>query len=137
MKKYTTTKKEMFAEVINIINASDSPKKDELVERINHEIELCSKSRSTGEKAQAKAAEDERLTNLILDVLADGKPRTVSEVQAAEPQLCINDGVNTSKVTSLLGIAVNKGLVTKAKDKKKTYYSIPEETEETEATPAE
>ena len=132
MKKYTTTKKEMFAQVIAIIEASDSPKKEELIERINHEIELVSKSRTTGEKAQAKAAEDERLTNLILDVLADGKARSVSEIQKENPDLSLNAGINTSKVTSLVIKAVNKGILKAVKDKKKTYYSIV-----TEENPAE
>lgn len=148
-KKYTVKKADMFRALIMITgaatitediakaygNTTDGEKiRSELIERLNHEIELCTKSRSTGEKAQAKAAEDERLTELIINVLSDDKPRTISEIQAAEPQLSINAGVNTSKVTYLCGKAVNSGALVAAKDKKKTYYGIPkaEEIEETE-----
>lgn len=140
MKKYATTKKEMFTEVIAIIEASEAPNKAELIERIEHEIYLATKTRGSGEKATAKAEEDKRLTNLILEVLADGEYRTISEIQAKQPELGITAGINTSKVTALATKAVDTGLIEKIKDKKKTYYFIPADTEtdeDIEENPAE
>lgn len=125
MKKYETTKKEMFATVIAIVEGSDASNKEELIERLNHEIELVSKSRTTGEKAQAKAENDKLLTDLIIAVLAENTMLTVSEIQAKEPKLSITKGINTSKVTALLTKAVNAGIVERVKDKKKTYYGLP------------
>lgn len=130
-KKYTTTKAQMFAQVIDIINGSNAENKGELIERINHEIELATKPRTSGEKAKEKEKADEALTNLILATLANSdKALCVSEIQAAEPKLAVTAGINTSKVTALITKAVNAEKVVKIKDKKKTLYTLPAEVEE-------
>lgn len=123
MKKYNTTKKEMFATVIAIVEGSEHPNKAELVERLNHEIELTSR-KSSGEKAQAKATEDSRLMDLVLGVLADGKARTVSEIQACDTNLSVAVGISNSKVTSLLGKLLVADKVTRIQDKRKSLYVI-------------
>lgn len=123
MAKYSTTKAQMFTAVIEIVKASDVANKAELVERLEHEIELTSR-KSNGEKAKAKAEEDERLMGLILDVLADGKARTVSEIQAQRTELSVSAGISNSKVTSLLGKLLVAEQVTRIQDKRKSLYVI-------------
>lgn len=120
---YTTTRVEMFNAVIDIVNASENPNKAELVERLNHEIELISK-KSTSKVNAEKAKINESLTELIKNTLADGKARTVSEIQMTCPELSLANGISNSKVTSLLGAMVKAGIAVRAMDKKKSYYSL-------------
>lgn len=123
MTKYNTTKVEMFNAVIAIVEGSEAPNKDELVERLKHEIELISK-KSTSKANAEKAKADEALSELILGVLANGGSYTVSEIQAKEPKLSVTAGISNSKVTSLLSKLVTAEKVTRVKDKKKSLYSI-------------
>lgn len=136
-KIYTVTKANMFKTLIEILNAIEIPEeiatnygdkkpdtaKEELIERLNREIELLSK-KSTSKASTEKAAADKTLTEFILGVLAEGGAYTVSEIQAKCPELSVTAGISNSKVTSLLGKLVTAGLVTRAKDKKKSLYSI-------------
>lgn len=123
MTKYTTTKAEMFATVISIVETSETPNKEELIERLNHEIELISK-KSTSKASAAKIEADKILADKIKETLADGKARTVSEIQAANPDLSVAVGISNSKITSLLTKLVALGEVIRAKDKKKSLYSL-------------
>lgn len=138
MTKYATTKIEMFQSVIAIVEGSETPEnvKNELVERLNHEIELISKKK-TSKANEEKVALDKGLTALILEVLADGKAYTVSEIQAKNPGLSVTAGISNSKVTSLLGKLVTANRVARIKDKKKSLYSLVIEEVETEENPAE
>lgn len=123
MTKYTTTKKEMFETVIAIVNASDHKSKDEIIERLNHEIELISK-KSTSKASAEKIERDKALSQIILDVLADNTARTITEIQTANAELSLTNGVSNSKVTALLRPLVESGKVIRAQDKKKSYYSL-------------
>lgn len=131
-KKYSTNKAEMFKAVIEVVKASDSPNKAEFIERLEHEIELVTKPRSGG-KSEEKAKADKALSDKIIAVLANSdKGLTVSEIQAVDPALSVNAGINTSKVTALVTKLVIAGTLTKVKDKKKTLYTIAETAEPTE-----
>lgn len=134
IKKYDTTKAEMFAKVISIIESTDDPAKDELIERLNHEIEFVNKKK-TSKASEEKANADKALTEIILEVLAEKSALTVSEIQAQRPELSVTAGISNSKVTSLLGKLVTSGTVSRAKDKKKSLYSLV--TVEVEEDPAE
>lgn len=123
MTKYTTTKAEMFATVVSIIETVEVPNKEELIERLNHEIELLSK-KSTSKASVEKAKTDKTLTEFILGVLTEGGAYTVSEIQAKCPELSVAVGISNSKVTSLLTKLVATGEVTRVKDKKKSLYSL-------------
>ena len=122
------TKKELFATLITLVENVDLPEvitatKEELVEKLEHEIELVSK-KSTSKASLAKAKADKELTEKIKEVLADGTAKTVSEIQIANPDLSVAAGISNSKVTSLLTKLVATGEVIKAKDKKKSLYSL-------------
>lgn len=123
MTKYNTTKAEMFATVIAIVEGSNHENKAALIERLNHEVELISK-KSTSKASAEKAAFNEKLSDIILEVLTDNKARTVSEIQTADTRLSLAEGISNSKVTSLLGALVKAGKVIRVMDKKKSYYSL-------------
>ncbi len=137
MTKYTTTKATMFTTIIDILNAVEIPAeiaatygdskpdkaKEELIERLNHEIALLSK-KTTSKANTEKAKADNALIEKIKETLADGTAKTVSEIQVANPDLSVAAGISNSKVTSLLGKLVTAGEVTRVKDKKKSLYSL-------------
>ena len=79
------TKKDCFIALLAISAVSEKP---ELVEFINHELEQLAKKSSSGtRKPTENQVENENIKLKILDILEDGKERTISEIQSADDSL--------------------------------------------------
>lgn len=114
------TKKENFATLIDIVNGSDYEDKSDMVDFLNHEIELLSrKSSKTGETKTQK--ENKEVKNTIYDALvAVGNPVTVSELQASDEHMA---QYSNQKLSTMLRQMVEDGRVVKTSDKKKSYFA--------------
>lgn len=108
------TKKDYF----NVIKELVADRQD-LVDFIDHEIELLSKksSRTTPTKTQV---ENENIKNVIVDTLkALDRPVAITELQSANPELV---AYSNQKISALLTQLVNANIVTRIVDKKKAYF---------------
>ena len=108
------TKKEYFAEIVNLATAND---RADLVEFAEKEIELLNKRNSKDSKAaKAKAEEREKLERAICTVLAEfEEPARTLEIANAV-------GVSTQKSTPVLAELVAKEeLLVKTEKRVKTY----------------
>ena len=118
------TKRDYFNKIMTVM-ANDN----EIVEFCKHEIELLDKKKTNG-KAKVNETLDKSL-DLVYNALAEiGSPCTATELIAKSDLSPIaNDlGVVTpQKVSSYLNKLVDSGKVSKATDKKKTYFTIVEE----------
>jgi hypothetical protein len=112
------TKKERFNELIAMV--SD---RTDLVEFLNHEIELLDKKAST--KTQTKTQkENESFKELIVNVLRNGaKPMTITDIQENDSTLAT---LSNQKISALLTQLKNDNVIVKVVDKKKAYFSISE-----------
>jgi DNA-binding transcriptional regulator GbsR (MarR family) len=117
----TGTKKDLFERVISIVKASQDAHKNEIVDRLNHEIELISKKSAVN---PAKVEADEKIKNAVLAVLGQGKPMTVSDIQNANPDLSLSAGISNSKVTSILTKLKNDNVVDRIRENGKSYYTM-------------
>lgn len=116
MENKKMTKKEMF-EILKGIVADNT----EMVEFIDHEIELLSRksSKSTQTKTQK---ENETIKEVIVNALTEiGKPVTISELQSVNSQMA---EFSNQKLSALLKQLVDSQVVVKTTDKKKSYFSI-------------
>ena len=121
--KYETTKKEMFTQVISIIEQSNATNKNELIERINHEIELATKKSNT--KSAEQLAIDKAIKDNILATLTKhSRPMTISEIQTDNKALSVAEGVSSSKAVAMVKQLINDGKVVRTVEKKKAYFSI-------------
>jgi hypothetical protein len=110
------TKKDYFNELKELVKD-----RQDLVDFIDHEIELLSKksSRTAPTKTQV---ENENIKNVIVDTLkALDKPVIITELQGANPELA---NYSNQKISALLTQLVNANIVTRLVDKKKAYFSI-------------
>lgn len=110
------TKKDYF----NVIKELVADRQD-LVDFIDHEIELLSKksSRTAPTKTQV---ENENIKSVIVDTLkALDRPVIITELQSANPELAT---YSNQKISALLTQLVNANIVTRIVDKKKAYFSI-------------
>lgn len=120
------TKRDYYNELIDL--ATERGRTD-LVEFCKHEIELLDKKKTNG-KAKVNETLDKSL-DLVYNALAEiGSPCTATELIAKSDLSPIANDlgvVTTQKVSSYLNKLVDSGKVSKATDKKKTYFSIVED----------
>lgn len=112
-----TTKREYFDIIRDIV--SDNP---ELVNFIDHEIELLDKKSSTPRKPTANQTENETFKALILEYLATvDAPVRLSVIQTNIPELA---GLSNQRITHLMTALVNDNKVVKSYTKKVVHYTI-------------
>jgi len=116
------TKKDNYKELMTYVPTD----RQDLIDFINHEIELLEKKRSNGNSKANKQVADN--TEVVYNALVEyGKPATASDLIAhADLSALAVDGniVSTQKVSAYLKKLVDSGRVVKTTDKKKTYFSI-------------
>lgn len=112
------TKKEMFANLYTVVEASDVANKADLLGFIDHEVELLEKKSS---KVTMTATQKENIgvIETIKEVLAEKPNSTVSELIKDERLPYTNQ-----KVSALLKKLCDAGEVDKATDKKVSRFSL-------------
>lgn len=111
MKKIT--KRDNFNALLAIEAVSAN---SQLVDFINHELELLDKKNSTGKPATDKNAEYKAV---ILDILQD-KKMTVTEIQKASDLL---SDVSINKVNGVIRQMRAEGTIIRTEEKHKAYFS--------------
>lgn len=116
------TKKEMFAVIAETINAVEVENKAEMLNFIEHEIELLNKK--SGKSGQTKTQkENELLKAELLTALGEmDKPVTISEFceRTSHPV----GKLSNQKLSALLNQMVKAETVVKTVEKKKSYFAV-------------
>lgn len=111
------TKREMFNEILAVV--ADNA---EMVEFINHEIELLNRKSSAVRKPTKNQLENEGFKADIVDYLKDADaPKTIKELQTAIPSLA---DLTNQRITHMLTDLVKAETLTKNYVKKTPYYSV-------------
>ena len=111
------TKREMFNEILAVV--ADNA---EMVEFINHEIELLNRKSSAVRKPTKNQLENEGFKADIVNYLKDADaPKTIKELQTAIPSLA---DLTNQRITHLLTDLVKAETLTKNYVKKTPYYSV-------------
>lgn len=131
----TITKKIMFATIADYFrdsaddmlsipdefvteNMDDVISVDDVVKFLDHEIELVSRKRSTGNsKPTAKQAEQDAMREKILDFLRENGTSTATDIQNAL-------SISNQRVNGLMRPLVKSGEIIRTEDKKKAYFSV-------------
>ena len=110
------TKKEYFG-IIRVIVED----RQDLVEFIDHELELLNKKSSS--KGQSKTQkENEEIKVKIINALTEiARPVTITELQENNEEMAI---YSNQKLSALLKQLVDTQQVAKVIDKKKSYFSV-------------
>lgn len=111
------TKREMFNEILTVV--ADNA---EMVEFINHEIELLNRKSSAVRKPTKNQLENEGFKTDIVDYLKNADaPKTIKELQTAIPSLA---DLTNQRITHILTDLVKAETLTKNYVKKTPYYSV-------------
>ena len=114
------TKRERYTELLGL---SDVMARPELVEFIEHELELLARKNTTAtgeKKLSAVQKANEELKASMYDEMEENRLYTATEL-ANELPCC--DGLTTSKVSAMLTQMKDVGLVARTVEKRKSYYS--------------
>lgn len=131
----TITKKIMFATIANYFrnsmddmlsipdelvteNMDDAISADDVVKFLDHEMELVSRKRSSGNsKPTAKQAEQDAMREKILAFLRENGTSTATDIQNAL-------SISNQRVNGLMRPLVKSGEIIRTEDKKKAYFSV-------------
>lgn len=132
------TKKMALELAINAIESSTLPNwsytkgedtleisKADAIEKIQQMINQLDVKASASKKPTAKQTENETIKNIILEVLEDSAPMTISEMQAKDERLAPTV-ISNQRVASLVRLMVNDNILTRTEEKRKAYFSIAE-----------
>ena len=120
MKKMT--KREMFAEVMAVVETTELSNKAEMLEFLAHEIELLEKKSSKSGLTKTQK-ENEILLGQLLEALAQMEaPVTISEFQSLSTDPMAD--LSNQKLSALLKKLVESGKVIKTIEKRKSYFSV-------------
>lgn len=123
------TKRERFAQLMEIVKASEVENSAELVAFIEHEVELLAKKNSRSGKPTKTQVENETIKAQIVSVLERvNKPMTVTQL-LAESELA---DLSNQKVSALLTQLRKSDKVVRTIEKKVAFYSLSDEVEDTE-----
>lgn len=117
------TKKERFMELINLVNASETESKAEMIAFLEHEIELLERKSSSSAKTKTQQ-EHEKIMALIVEELRKvGKPVTITELMKESVVMAEYSNQKLSSLLKKLTEAENP-VVVKTIEKKKSYFSV-------------
>lgn len=111
------TKREMFAQILtHLTDAAE-------VEFIERQIELLENKSGKTSKPTAKQVENAALKEAIVTYMVPGATYTVTEIMENCLAL-VEVGAGNQKVSALMKQLVDAGVVTKAYEKRKPYFSL-------------
>ena len=111
------TKKEMFAEIRNIVADNE-----EMVAFIDHEIELLERKSNSPKKPTKTQIENDGFKAEIVAYLTEADaPKTIKELQAEIPSI---SGLTNQRITHMLTDLVKAETLVKEYVKKTPYYSV-------------
>lgn len=118
------TKKEYFAIIRTIVEATEREDKEAMLGFIDHEVELLSKKKSSTNSKKDKELEE--LCIKVEEALKElGKPVTITEFMKESTHEVAT--LSNQKLSALLRkCKVERGTVDKKVDKKKSYFFLVE-----------
>lgn len=117
------TKKEMFAMVAEVVENSNVENKMEMINFLNHEVELLNKKKSTPTKNQK---ENEVLLDALEEALTEfTEPITITDFMKVSTHEVAT--LSNQKISSLLKKLIDKGTVVRTEVKKRAYFSLVRE----------
>ena len=112
------TKKELFGELLGLEEVRAN---EEMVNFINHELELLAKKASSGTQTKTQKENEELIEKLYNSLANIGVPTTITDLQKADAEMA---EFSNQKLSALMKKLVDTKRVVKTTDKKKSYFSI-------------
>ena len=125
MAEVKVTKKDWYAQIRAVVEASDNEQKEGILGFIDHEVELLeAKAAKAAERAASKKADGDELRNAVQAVLTD-ELQTIDAITAQIEGEDITKAKVTARLTQLVKAGVATKDMVKTEDSKKvTAYKL-------------
>lgn len=119
----TKTRKEMYEMIIEVMENVEHSEKAEMIEFLNHQLEMVANKNSKSKSASAKRqAENTALAEKVLAVMVEANRPVTATVLF---KLCsIPEVTSTQKLVALLNILTSNGQVVRKVDRKTSFFSV-------------
>lgn len=124
MAEKRTTKKENFYKIIEVLQAND---RNDLVEVIQHEIELIEKKAMNGKKTKTQEANEVIKDLIIAELVRIATPVTITELLQQSKELADMTNNSNQKVSALMTQLKDTGKVIREQVGKKATFTAVEE----------
>lgn len=104
--------------VLSIVEKSDHPQSEELIEKINHELELLAKKNSGEKKPTAEQKKNEVLKTSIVDEMEENRLYSITEMIKELPSC---EGLTNQKVSAMVRSLIPQ-YIERIEDKRKAYF---------------
>ena len=104
--------------VLSIVEKSDHPQSEELIEKINHELELLTKKNSGEKKPTAEQKKNEVLKTSIVDEMEENRLYSITEMIKELPSC---EGLTNQKVSAMVRSLIPQ-YIERIEDKRKAYF---------------
>lgn len=111
------TKRDHYNTLLTLSEVKSNPA---LVEFIEHELELLAKKNSAEKKPTAQQEANAVIKTAILEVLADGKKRTITDLLKQTPNL--PEDMTNQRMSALVRQMVDAGTIVRTEEKRKAYF---------------
>jgi 3-dehydroquinate synthase class II len=115
------TKATAWGIVKGIVEKSDHPQAEELVAKIEKELELLAKKNSSEKKPTAQQTANDGIKTAILKGMEPNRLYTIGELMKAIPE-CAD--LTNQRVSALVRQLKEEGKVVRTEDKRKAYFSL-------------
>lgn len=113
------TKRDYYNALLALDEVKGNPN---LVDFINHELELLAKKNSAEKKPTAVQVANNGIKEVIVETLADsGKMMTISEMQKANAEL---GNLSNQRISALVRQLISDGVLERIEDKRKAYFKV-------------
>ena len=115
------TKRDNFISIIEVLKGAE---RTDLVEVMEHEIELLDKKKASGNMTKTQVA-NEDIKALIVEELARlAKPVSITELISESAEVAEKCGNSNQKVSALMTQLKNAGAVVRTTEGKKALFSV-------------
>lgn len=104
--------------VLSIVENSNHPQSEELIEKINHELELLAKKNSGEKKPTAEQKKNEVLKTSIVDEMEENRLYSITEMIKELPSC---EGLTNQKVSAMVRSLIPQ-YIERIEDKRKAYF---------------
>ena len=118
MKEKKMTKKDRFNQLLAI---ADVKANADLVDFINHELELLDRKNASDKRLTAQQVANENVKKAILKGMEKDRLYTITEIQK---NISACNNLSNQRVSALVRQLKDEGKVVRTEDKRKAYFSL-------------
>ena len=115
------TKRDNFISIIEVLKGVE---RTDLVEVMEHEIELLDKKKASSKMTKTQVANEDIKALIVEELARVGKPVSITELISESAEIAEKCGNSNQKVSALMTQLKNAGAVVRTTEGKKALFSV-------------